>query len=386
MRILLSAIASLALAACASQETPRMADATRTVLHDEMFHPVAVLSPDEITGLSPEMQDYLLSSIVVRHKFVDARREELLRALTTKGQLRLEFDAERTRTVAEAFHDHSGNCLSLTLMVGSMARALGLHAQYQRVLTDATWNRVDNNYLLIGHVDVVLSPSDDHVVFPPTSRQDTVVDFIPTSDLHGMRAEEIDETTVVAMFMNNRAVESLVVKDYDQAYSWVRASMRLDPTLVDSYNTLGVIYQRRGKFKEAEQAFQLVLAREPRNTLVMSNMIAVLNQEGRHNEADLLAAHLKEIEPFPAYFYFNQGRTAMGAGDYVTAQRMFQREVDRAPYNDEFHFWLARADAYLGDFDDARAELKLALEASTTRHQHDLYANKLLHLTSAQPN
>ena len=385
MRVSLLAIASLALAACANPETPRMADASRSILHDDMFRQVAVLSPEQITALSPEMQTYLVSNIAIK-PFFDARREALLHALGKKGQLHLEFDAERTRTVAEAFHDHSGNCLSLTLMVGSMAQELGLHAQYQRVITDETWSRIDNNYLLIGHVDVVLSPSDEHVVFPPTSRQDAVVDFIPTADLHGMHAESIDESTVVAMFMNNRAVESLVQKDYDSAYSWVKASMLLDPTLADGYNTLGVIYQRRGKLHEAEQAFRLVLAREPRNTLVMSNIIAVLNQEGRSSDAEVLAQRLKEIEPFPAYYYFNLGRAAMTAGDYGYAKKMFQREVDRAPYNDEFHFWLASADAYLGEMDDAKIQLKLALEASTTRHQQDLYANKLIHLTSLQKN
>ncbi len=363
-----------------------MLDASKSVLHDEMFHQVSVLSPDEITALSPEMQNYLLSTIAVKHKYFDTRRSALLTAFSKKGQLHLEFDAERTRTVAEAFHDRSGNCLSLTLMVGSMAKALGLHTQYQRVITDETWNRVDNNYLLIGHVDIALSPSDDHVVFPPTSRQDTIVDFVPTSDLHGMRAESIDESTVVAMFMNNRAVESLVQKDYDLAYAWVKASMLLDPTLADPYNTLGVIYQRRGDLPEAEQAFRVVLTREPRNTLVMSNIISVLNQEGRNGEADVLAQHLKEIEPYPAYYYYTLGRAAMTSRDFVTAKKMFQREVDRAPYNDEFHFWLASADAYLGDMDGAKTELKLALEASTTRHQQDLYANKLVHLTSLQKN
>jgi Tfp pilus assembly protein PilF len=375
----LAALLTAALAGCASEEAPVAANDSQRMLHDNLFKKVAVLAPDEIVALSPEMLDYLDTNIAIK-PYNDARREALLNALAKKGHLRLEFDAERTRTASEAFKDRSGNCLSLTIMVGSMAQALGLKVQYQRVITDETWSRVDNNYLLIGHVNLALSPSNKDVVFPPTSRQDTVVDFIPSEDLHGMKAESIDENTVIAMFMNNRSVESLVRNDYDSAYAWVRAAIAMDPNLSDSYNTLGVVYQRAGDLKEAEQVFKLMLVHQPHNTLVMSNMITVLNQTGRSSEAQVLSAQLRKIEPYPAYYY--QGRAAMRAGDFAKAKDMFEREVERAPYNDEFHFWLASAEASLGDMPNAKQELQRALEASTTRREHDLYANKLLHLSS----
>jgi Tfp pilus assembly protein PilF len=377
----LAALLTAALAGCASEEAPVASNDSQRMLHDNLFKKVAVLAPDEIVALSPEMLDYLDTNIAIK-PYNDARREALLNALAKKGHLRLEFDAERTRTASEAFKDRSGNCLSLTIMVGSMAQALGLKVQYQRVITDETWSRVDNNYLLIGHVNLALSPSNKDVVFPPTSRQDTVVDFIPSEDLHGMKAESIDENTVIAMFMNNRSVESLVRNDYDSAYAWVRAAIAMDPNLSDSYNTLGVVYQRAGDLKEAEQVFKLMLVHQPHNTLVMSNMITVLNQTGRSSEAQVLSAQLRKIEPYPAYYYFNQGRAAMRAGDFAKAKDMFEREVERAPYNDEFHFWLASAEASLGDMPNAKQELQRALEASTTRREHDLYANKLLHLSS----
>jgi tetratricopeptide (TPR) repeat protein len=379
----LALIAAL-LAGCASPPPPAAPTDRQGLLHDNLFPKVAVLSYEQIVSLSPEMRSYLETNISPR-PYQDERREALINALARNGHLHLEFDAERTRTAAEAFKDRSGNCLSLTVMVGSMAEALGLHSQYQRVVTDETWSRVDNNYLLIGHVNLALSPSNQHVIFPPMSRQDTVIDFLPSEDLHGLNAEPIDESTVVAMFMNNRAVESLVRNDYPTAYAWARSAILQEPGLRDPYNTLGVIYQRAGDVAEAEQVFRELLARKPDDTLAMANLIPVLNRTGRTGEAQKLTAQLHEIEPYPAYYYFNQGRAAMRAGDYASAKALFQREIDRAPYNDEFHFWLASAEAALGDMPNARQELQRALDSSTTRNQHDLYANKLLHL-SAQLN
>ncbi|HQW38056.1 MAG TPA: hypothetical protein PLO00_05030, partial [Usitatibacteraceae bacterium] len=60
------------------------------------------------------------------------------------------------------------------------------------------------------------------------------------------------------------------------------------------------------------------------------------------------------------------------------------KEVDRAPYYHEFHFWLAVALANLGEPEGARRHLALAMENSTTRRDHDLYAAKLQRIGSAR--
>jgi len=72
----------------------------------------------------------------------------------------------------------------------------------------------------------------------------------------------------------------------------------------------------------------------------------------------------------------------MEAGDFKAARRLFAREVRRFPEYHEFHFWLGLADLKLGNIDDARSEFSQALEASTTRRDHDLYASKLARLSN----
>ena len=89
------------------------------------------------------------------------------------------------------------------------------------------------------------------------------------------------------------------------------------------------------------------------------------------------------LEPLAPFHDFNLGMQAMRRGDFRSARELFAREVARADHYHEFHFWLAVASAQLGDLPAARKHLALALENSTTRDQHEIYAGKLARLKSA---
>jgi tetratricopeptide (TPR) repeat protein len=67
----------------------------------------------------------------------------------------------------------------------------------------------------------------------------------------------------------------------------------------------------------------------------------------------------------------------MRLGDFKAARDQFTREVDRDPYYHEVQFWLGLASLRLGDLDEARKHLALAVEYSPTRGDRDLYAAKL---------
>ena len=109
----------------------------------------------------------------------------------------------------------------------------------------------------------------------------------------------------------------------------------------------------------------------------MSNLAGVLNAEGRVADASALSEKLAQMEPDPPFSFFNRGLKAMRERDFKDARDLFAREVNRAPYYHEFHFWLAAAYIGLGQTDDAQRELNLAIEYSTSRNERDLYAAKL---------
>ncbi len=160
----------------------------------------------------------------------------------------------------------------------------------------------------------------------------------------------------------------------------MREAITHHPLFSTSYNTLGVIYLRHGNVELAESALRFALQRDPQNTVIMSNLLPVLRSLNKQGEADALAAHAASINPHPAFQYFDLGMAAMDKGDYRSARDYFTREVRRAPYYHEFHYWLAMAEYRLGETRSANEQLALAAQTSTNRRDRERYSAKLENL------
>jgi Flp pilus assembly protein TadD len=304
-------------------------------------------------------------------------QQGLIDALYSKNQLKIEYDSAKTRNAAQTFAERAGNCLSLMIMTAALAKELRLTVHYQSVLVDEVWSRSGGLYFAIGHVNLIVGTKYHDIRSRIDDNAYLTIDFLPLGETRGQRSWSIDENTVIAMYMNNRAAEVLARGQVDEAYWWAREAIRQDPAFLSSYNTLGVVYRRHGNLPEAERALAHAFSREPDNLQVMSNLATVLGDQGRVAEAKTLLAKLEQKRPFPPYHYFNQGVAAMQAGDFRAARDMFSKEVGRDAYNHEFHFWLAAAYAKLGDNEQARRHLATAMEFSNTRQERDLYASKL---------
>ena len=374
MRTWTGLLLCLVLAGCAS--APLSVPPREGLFQDQLFAaPTQHVSADEVFALSDAMTRYLKTDIAhLLH--TRGRHNGLVEALYRRGLLKLEYDAAMTRNAAQAFEARAGNCLSLVIMTAAFAKELGLQVHYQSAYLEETWSRSGDLLFRSGHVNLTLGRR----MFDVGTSQDMsplTIDFLPADDIRRMRTRPIPEQTIVAMYMNNRAAEALEQGQLDNAYAWARAAVQHSPAFLSSYNTLGVIYQRHGDLAQAAQVFEVVLEREPQNTRAMSNLADVLARLGRTGEADTLLARLARIEPHPPFHFFNLGMAAMRQDDFTAARDWFAKEVARADYYDEFHFWLGVAHFKLGDVEQARKHLTLAMENSTVRSQHELYAAKL---------
>lgn len=369
------------LAGCASAP-PQSSDEAAGLLADERFaRPAVPTDAAQVFALSDDMRRYLREDMapLLRRQ---GRLRGLLEALGSRAQLKLDYDAASTRTAAEAFAARSGNCLALVVMTAAFAKELDLPLVYQSAYVDETWSRSGDLYLRSGHLNVTLGRH----LFDAVGRRDrdgATVDFLPPDRLQGLRTRRIDEATVVAMFMNNRAVESLVQGRVDEAYWWVREALRADPAHGPAYNTLGVVYLRHGDLALAERSFARLLQREPDNVQALANQAQLMERLGRAAEAAALRSALARVEPHAPFHFYQLGQAAMARGDFAQARALFGRELARDPHYHEFHFALALALVRLGDEAQARHHLALAAEYSPTRGARELYAAKLAWLRAS---
>jgi len=367
------AAAVLLLAACAAPQAPQQSH--DDLLHDRLFVTAAVdVDPARVFALSPSMEQYLHGDILPKIR-ANGVQGALIEALVSKGQLKLDYDATTTRNAAEAFDARAGNCLSLVIMTAAFAKQLGLQVRYQSAYREEAWTRSGDLLLRTGHVNLTLGPPMQNRA-DPLSRSYTI-DFLPPEQANKLRTHEISEQTIIAMYMNNRAVEALVRGRTDEAYAWSSAAVRQSPGFASALNTLGIVYSRNGYMPQAEVALRRVLQVDPVHTRAMSNLADLYLRQGRDSEADQLMRTLAKLEPEPPYHYFSLGMAALKRNDLSTARDMFAREVARADYSPEFHYWLGVTHQKLGNASLAEKHLNLALKNSAGNGEKDRYSDKL---------
>ncbi|MCE4539232.1 tetratricopeptide repeat protein [Pelomonas sp. P7] len=382
IRVLIAGLALTGLVGCAVEpKQPPTVD----VFDDAAFtRPDVSFDPAQALEITPAMKRFadVEMAPMVRTKGL---RNGLIESLYTKGRLQIDYDAEVTRTASEAFEARRGNCMSLVLMTAAFARYLNVPVRFNSVYTEESWTRYNGIFFVAGHVNITL-------VRRPTTGQSIIfgdpelltIDFLPPDQVRNQRSRVIDESMVVAMFLNNRAAEALAVGKIDEAYWWAKSAIATDARWLAAYNTLAVLYRRKSMQDRAETALRLVLEREPLNTQALSNLALVLSELGRREEAQAVANQIAQIQPVAPYKFFDEGVEAMKAGEFAAARQLFRKEVARAAYVPEFHFWLGLANWGLGDVPGARGEIAKALENSATARDREIYGAKLAWLNAVR--
>jgi Flp pilus assembly protein TadD len=349
------------------------------LLDDAAFPPPAArVDATDLFALSPEMRHHLNSipfRVLLREK---GPASGLLRALYDRRELALDYDSGYTGTAAETYAARKGNCLSLVIMTAAFARELGMSVRFQEVQIGEAWSRDRALYLASSHVNLVLAaggPRGDY----DTSAMLTV-DFVQLPPEVSERVRLLDEADIVARYMDNRAAEELAQGRHAEAYWWARGAVLKKPSSIAALNTLGVVYERSGRPLLAEQVYRAALQQEPDSLVVMQNLTPILAANGKEAESAALAQRLARLYPAPPYHYFNQAMQAYTAGRFEEARALFAREVARAPYNDEFHFWLGIANMQLGELGTAEKQLALARDTSVRGETRERYSAKLAHL------
>jgi hypothetical protein len=359
------------LSACATH-TPNMRAA---VFQDELFLPKSpVISASELFAISPEMRRYLDGELATRLQKQNPANA-LHSALYQELELKLKYDADRTFTAQEAFAARAGNCLSLVIMTGALARGLGLDVYFHAIDVEENWLQKGSLIFSSGHVNVTIGRNPPLVRMASDKGRFLTIDFAPVEN--GRRAIQLTEQSVVALYMNNRAAENLALGKHRDAYWWAKAAITSDASLLPAYNTLAVIYRNSGHTELAASTLKTLLLRDPNNIPALSNLAIVLAKLDQTVELASINARLKKLRTHEPYYFFRQGKLAMQAGNFQLARDLFLREIKRQPDNHQFYFQLALAYAGLGDARQTAASLAKALEYSTTLAEQGIYSAKL---------
>ncbi|QLE84378.1 hypothetical protein FLM48_04310 [Shewanella sp. Scap07] len=375
-----SIFTALILCACTSTSAPKQAN-VEPYFYDEYFQEVdGLVQPDELFQLPDEARKSLLSayqlSRLTRGNNLDTHK--WLANYINADDGGFTYYDNMTKIASETFDTRMGNCLSLVLLTGSLADVMGVKVVFQDIAVPPVWDKQGSFFLVNGHINLKLTPKREANTVNLLSSS-VQIDFMPERAVRAYGKEVINKETVMAMFYNNVAAESLVVGDYDKAYGLLKIGLRLKPDYVPTLNTLAVLYRYKKLQPQAESVYKLALTYDDEDMHTLYNYAILLASQDRLTEWAEVHKVLELARIRNPYYYYDMAQQAYFEMQYEEAVVWYERAVEKADYRHEFYFGLSRAYWATGDERRAKNSLEKALaltadDGSKQRYQAKLHA------------
>ena len=228
--------------------------------------PMPRLADVDLLAMTPEMEafvDYYVNDNVSPA----IRLRQLQSAIIHNSAFQLNYTSN-TYTAEQTFVNGDGNCLSFTNMFIAMARYVGLKAQFQEVDVPPYWESEGGTLVLNRHINVYVKVP--HATTMLTSGHH-VIDFNATDVRPTFDTDRVSDRRAKAHYYSNIGVDWLQAGRYPEAFVYLRESLRVDPTLHDTWINLGAVYSRAGHLEYAEEAY-LTAVRHKRSMVGLSNL------------------------------------------------------------------------------------------------------------------
>jgi len=201
-------------------------------------------------------------------------------------------------------------------------------------------------------------------------RNKNVLDLL---HLHRTKNHEVLEVTVDEMIPERSTVDGkkvakadMLVKkadavsskgDLKQGEQLLIQALALDPSNVDAYHKLGLLYLHQGQFSKAEQMYHKLVMSAKNDPVYFSNLAVAMYQQ--KNLAGAKTHYKKSIEldaSRPGRF-FSLAQVLKEMGEMQDALEHFKKAVDMDPKNLDYLLTLAQVYIDQGLLDDARSLL-----------------------------
>lgn len=165
-------------------------------------------------------------------------------------------------------------------------------------------------------------------------------------------------------------------REFEKAEHYLRQVLeRSDVRFADVLNMMGVIHHDRGRFEEAQAAFEEALQINPNYTEAALNLAVTYNDLGRYDEAKRIyqaalargAESPGQLDPFVkgkiANLHAEVAQAYTDAGMYPDAMHELRKAILLCPTFADLRVKLASLYRQTGDLDAARFELEEAVSA-----------------------
>ena len=197
------------------------------------------------------------------------------------------------------------------------------------------------------------------------------------------------DTKARVRFLHDRAIRLFADQKDDKAIEMLEESLRLDPTFAETYEALGVILGRSGRFNEAIDIFKRLEEVAPNEPMVHTNLSLYYMKLGDKQaaEEEKAKATVKQFSRFGALKKDEQRAAEEEAHKKAEALRkkqMFEEVIEIDPEDPIALFGLGNALAILNDWPGAEQALRKACVAQKDNSAAYLAHGKALEMLNRE--
>lgn len=300
--------------------------------------------PDQVMAVPPALRAELRRQVVGSGGSGKMRLERLMDFLFQPTGLGMQYAADATLTVEQAYRLRKGNCLTFTLLSVALAREAGLQARGQEIDDVVAWQVGDNVVYRFNHVNAQIAIGRSHYT----------IDVARDAVLARHRPRSIPDHRLLALYYNNRAAELLADPDPMAAAPYMAMTLQLAPRYASGWANAGVLRLRQGDLRGAERDYLKALGFDPAHAGALFNLVTLYRDRGDGVRSARFQQRLEKVQMKDPYFQFLLAMDDERQGDYAGAVRHYRSAIHLYRGDSRFYAGLARVYLQLGEERQAR--------------------------------
>jgi type IV pilus biogenesis/stability protein PilW len=193
----------------------------------------------------------------------------------------------------------------------------------------------------------------ESTALPPDSQKEVVLP---------VKANELEQNPLIYF---NMGVDLYRQREIPKAIHAYQRVIELDPTYVEAYNNLGIIYQDIGDFDKALEAYHKAIEVNPKYEKAYNNLGILLFLNNRNEESIQAFQKAIEINPGNIESYINLGILLKKQGEFNKAIECFQKALTINPLKGEAHYNMGMLYEQLGDYNLAIGHYQRFIQLSS---------------------
>ncbi len=324
------------------------------------FEKIILESADEVFAIDDEMRQIVEQELLPINNYKQ-RATQLLQHIFSKNNINLSYQNNANLTAIQTYNSQKANCISLTIMAFALAKEAGLKVKFQQLEVPEYWIRNGNYNLLAGHVNLVITSPSEPSKFNYLGNDILEIDFDPFIVKKTFPKTLINQSTVLAMFYNNKAAQLLILNKHLEAYAYIREAIQVAPEYSSSWSNLGILYKLNGNPLLANRVYRHAIALDSNNLTALTNLLLLLEEQGDVEEVKAINIKLTRKRSKNPYYHALLASNAYHNGDLQKSLQLYRKAIRLNSKIHQFYYGIAMVYYNLDEWSEAESAIRKAL-------------------------